>query len=102
MISGAMIAEIAALAGDPARANILTALLDGRAMTATELAYAARVTPQTTSAHLAKPTEAGLCSCMAQGRHRYFRLPSPKVAKMLESIVAVAGENRPRFKPLSR
>ena len=50
MISGAMIAEIAALAGDPARANILTALLDGRAMTATELAYAARVTPQTTSA----------------------------------------------------
>jgi DNA-binding transcriptional ArsR family regulator len=102
MISGAMIAEIAALAGDPARANILTALLDGRAMTATELAYAARVTPQTTSAHLGKLTEAGLITATPSGRHRYFRLASPKVAQMLESIVAVAGDNRPRFKPLSR
>jgi DNA-binding transcriptional ArsR family regulator len=97
-----MIAEIAALAGDPARANILTALLDGRAMTATELAYAARVTPQTTSAHLAKLTEAGLITATPSGRHRYFRLASPKVAQMLESIVAVAGDNRPRFRPLSR
>jgi len=102
MISGAMIAEIAALAGDPARANILTALLDGRAMTATELAYAARVTPQTTSAHLGKLTEAGLITATPSGRHRYFRLASPKVAQMLESIVAVAGDNRPRFRPLSR
>ena len=102
MISGAMIAEIAALAGDPARANILTALLDGRAMTATELAYAARVTPQTTSAHLAKLVEAGLITATPSGRHRYFRLASPRVAQMLESIVAVAGDNRPRFKPLSR
>ena len=102
MISGAMIAEIAALAGDPARANILTALLDGRAMTATELAYAARVTPQTTSAHLAKLTDAGLIIATPSGRHRYFRLASPKVAQMLESIVAVAGDNRPRFRPLSR
>ncbi len=102
MISGAMIAEIAALAGDPARANILTALLDGRAMTASELAYAARVTPQTTSAHLAKLTEAGLITATPSGRHRYFRLASPRVAQMLESIVAVAGDNRPRFRPLSR
>ena len=102
MISGAMIAEIAALAGDPARANILTALLDGRAMTATELAYAARVTPQTTSAHLAKLVEASLITATPSGRHRYFRLASPKVAQMLESIVAVAGDNRPRFRPLSR
>jgi DNA-binding transcriptional ArsR family regulator len=102
MISGAMIAEIAALAGDPARANILTALLDGRAMTATELAYAARVTPQTTSAHLAKLVDAGLITATPSGRHRYFRLTSPKVAQMLESIVAVASDNRPRFRPLSR
>ena len=97
-----MIAEIAALAGDPARANILTALLDGRAMTATELAYAARVTPQTTSAHLAKLVEAGLITATPSGRHRYFRLASSRVAQMLESIVAVAGDNRPRFRPLSR
>src|SRR5580693_494860 len=102
MISGAMIAEIAALAGDPARANILTALLDGRAMTATELSYAARVTPQTTSAHLAKLVQAGLITVVRQGRHRYFRLASPKVAQMLESIVAVAVDNRPRYRPLSR
>ena len=102
MISGAMIAEIAALAGDPARANILTALLDGRAMTATELSFAARVTPQTASAHLAKLVEAGLITVMQQGRHRYFRLGSPKVAQMLESIVSVAVDNRPRFRPLSR
>jgi len=97
-----MIAEIAALAGDPARANILTALLDGRAMTATELAYAARVTPQTTSAHLGKLVEAGLITATPSGRHRYFRLASTRVAQMLESIVAVAGDNRPRFRSLSR
>jgi DNA-binding transcriptional ArsR family regulator len=102
MISGAMIAEIAALAGDPARANILTALLDGRAMTATELSFAARVTPQTASAHLAKLVEAGLITATPSGRHRYFRLASPKVAQMLESIVSVAVDNRPRYRPLSR
>jgi DNA-binding transcriptional ArsR family regulator len=102
MISGTMIAEIAALAGGPARANILCALLDGRAMTATELAYAARVTPQTASAHLAKLTDAGLLSATASGRHRYFRLASPKVVQMLESIVTVAVDNRPRYRPLSR
>lgn len=97
-----MIAEIAALAGDPARANILTALLDGRAMTATELSFAARVTPQTASAHLAKLVEAGLITATPSGRHRYFRLASPKVAQMLESIVSVAVDNRPRYRPLSR
>jgi DNA-binding transcriptional ArsR family regulator len=102
MITGTMIAEIAALAGDPARANILSALLDGRAMTATELAYAARVTPQTASAHLAKLTEAGLITATPSGRHRYFRLASAKVAQMIEGIGSVALDNRPRFRPLSR
>src|SRR5579864_1761760 len=102
MISGAMIAEIAALAGDPARANILTALLDGRAMTATELAYAARVTPQTASAHLAKLVEAALITATPSGRHRYFRLASANVAQMLESVGTVAIGNRPRYRPLSR
>jgi isoleucyl-tRNA synthetase len=60
MITGAIIAEIAALVGDPARATMVSALLDGRALTASELAFAARITPQTASAHLAKLTEAGL------------------------------------------
>jgi hypothetical protein len=81
---------------------MLSALLDGRALTATELAYAARVTPQTASTHLAKLTEAGLLSPMRDGRHRYFRLASPKVAQMLEGIMAVALNNRPRYRPLSR
>src|SRR6185437_4249046 len=102
MIGGTMIADIAALAGDPARANILAALLDGRAMTASELAYAAHVTPQTASAHLAKLTEAGLISATRQGRHRYFRLASAAVAHMLESLAAVAIDSRPRRRPLSR
>ena len=102
MITGPLIAEIAALVGEPARATMLSALLDGRALTASELAYAARVTPQTASTHLAKLTEAGLLSVLREGRHRYFRLASPKVAGMLDCIVAVALENRPRYRPLSR
>ena len=102
MNTGPLIAEIAALVGEPARATMLSALLDGRALTATELAYAARVTPQTASTHLAKLTEAGLLSPIRDGRHRYFRLASPKVVEMLDGIMAVALENRPRYRPLSR
>ncbi|HEY3848167.1 MAG TPA: winged helix-turn-helix domain-containing protein [Acetobacteraceae bacterium] len=85
------IAATAALLGDPARANILTALMDGRALTAKELAYAAHVSPQTTSGHLGKLTEAGLLTPQKQGRHRYYRLASPLVGHMLEGIMAVAG-----------
>src|SRR3984893_2323664 len=102
MITGRLIAEIAALVGEPAIAAILSALLDGRALPAHELAFAARVTPQTASTHLAKLTEAGLLTLLRQGRHRYFRLASPKVVHMLDAIVAVALENRPRYRPLSR
>ena len=102
MITGPLIAEIAALVGEPARATMLSALLDGRALTAAELAFAARITPQTASTHLGKLTEAGLISAIRDGRHRYFRLASAKVAGMLDGIMAVALENRPRYKPLSR
>ena len=102
MITGPLIAEIAALVGDPARATMLSALLDGRALTAAELAYAARITPQTASTHLAKLTDVGLLSAVRDGRHRYFRLASPKVAQMIDGIMAVALENRPRYRPLSR
>ncbi len=93
------IAEIAALAGDPARANMLSALIDGRRLSAGELAYEARVTPQTASAHLAKLVEAGLLVDEKQGRCRYFRLASPKVARMLEAIMIVAADNAPRYRP---
>ena len=102
MITGPLIAEIAALVGEPARATMVSALLDGRALTASELAFAARITPQTASTHLAKLTEAGLLSVIRDGRHRYFRLASPKVVVMLDGIVTVALENRPRYRPLSR
>ena len=102
MITGPLIAEIAGLVGEPARANMLSALLDGRALTATELAYAARITAQTASTHLAKLTEAGLISPIKEGRYRYFRLASPKVAQMLDGIMAVVLEDRPRYRPLSR
>lgn len=81
---------------------MLSALLDGRALTATELAYAARITAQTASTHLAKLTDAGLITPIKDGRYRYFRLASPKVAQMIDGIMAVALENRPRFRPLSR
>jgi DNA-binding transcriptional ArsR family regulator len=102
MITGPLIAEIAALVGEPARATMLSALLDGRALTASELAYAARVTPQTASTHLTKLTEAGLLKLTKDGRHRYFQLATPKVVEMLDGIMAVALENRPRHRPLSR
>jgi DNA-binding transcriptional ArsR family regulator len=101
MITGPIIAEVAALVGDPARATMVSALLDGRALTASELARAARITPQTASAHLAKLTAAGLLAVVARGRHRHFRLASPAVAVMIEGIVAVALEKRPRYRPLS-
>jgi hypothetical protein len=81
---------------------MLSALLDGRGLTATELAYSARVTPQTASTHLAKLAEAGLVAPVRAGRYRYFRLASPRVAEMLEGIMAVALEHRPRYRPLSR
>ncbi len=93
-------AAVAALVGDPARANILCALLDGRALTASELAYAAHVTPQTASGHLGKLAAASLISAAQQGRHRYFRLAGPHIAQMLESISAVAAIAPPRLRPI--
>ena len=101
MITGPIIAEIAALVGDPARATMLSALIDGRALTASELARAARITPQTASTHLAKLTEAGLLSVARSGRHRHFRLASSTVVEMIEGIAAVALEKRPRYRALS-
>jgi DNA-binding transcriptional ArsR family regulator len=102
VITGPIIAETAALIGDPARATMVSALLDGRALTASELASAARITPQTASTHLAKLTAAGVLSVVRNGRHRHFRLASPSVAGMIDGIVAVALEKRPRYRPLSR
>jgi DNA-binding transcriptional ArsR family regulator len=90
MASNAVFAQVASLAGDPARAGMLHALMDGRALTASELAQVARITPQTASGHLARMTEVGLLRVEKQGRHRYHRLASPAVAQMIESIMQVA------------
>ncbi len=96
-------AELGALLGDPARASILTALIDGRALTATELAEVAGVAPQTASGHLAKLTAANLLDLRKQGRHPYYRVASPLVASMLESVMSVAAmQLPPRRTPSSR
>ena len=90
MKDGPSIVRIAALIGDHARADVLTALMADRALTATELAAIAGVTKQTISAHLAKLRGAGLLSVENQGRHRYFRLADHDVAQLLESLMGVA------------
>jgi len=101
MASNAEFAEIAALAGDPGRAGMLHALMDGRALTASELARVAGITPQTASVHLARMAEAGLLSVVKQGRHRYHRLASATVARMMESIMEVASGAAAKRQPLS-
>lgn len=102
MSNAPQIAEVAALVGDPARASMLCALLGGRALTATELSFAAGVSPQTTSGHLAKLAAANLLVQMKQGRHRYYRLAGPQVGQMLEGIMNVALNGPPRYQPKSR
>lgn len=95
MKHGPEIARLAALIGDPARANMLTAVMDGGALTASELALEAGVTKQTASAHLAKLSEAGLLATAAQGRHRYYRLAGRDVADLLEGLMAFAAGHGP-------
>jgi DNA-binding transcriptional ArsR family regulator len=90
MKDGPHIVGIAALVADHSRAEMLTALLADRALTATELAAIAGVTKQTASGHLARLVEAGLVSVEPQGRHRYFRLAGRDVAQLLESLMGVA------------
>jgi DNA-binding transcriptional ArsR family regulator len=89
MFSNAALAETAALVGEPARAAMLMALMDGRALTAAELARVAGIMPQTASGHLARMTTAGLLALHRQGRHHYHRLASPAVARMLEAVIEV-------------
>lgn len=90
MKDGPNIVRIASLIGERARADILTALMGGQALTATELARVADVTKQTMSAHLAKLVEGKLVEVESQGRHRYFRLADEDVAHLLEGIMGVA------------
>ena len=90
MKEGPDIARIAALIGDPARANILMALMSGKALTAGELAAEAGITPATASTHLRKLTEAALIEQRAQGRHRYVTLAGEDVSAALEALMGLA------------
>ena len=90
MKAGPDISRIAALVGDPARCNMLTALLTGRALTASELAQEAGITPQTASSHLSKLEAGGLVEPEKQGRHRYYRLTDDDVAGVLEGLAGLA------------
>jgi DNA-binding transcriptional ArsR family regulator len=90
MSFSASMSEVAALIGDRARGEMLSALVSGRALTAKELAYVARITPQTTSEHLSKLVNAGILTFITRGRFRYFRLASAAVNQMLEGIMTVA------------
>jgi DNA-binding transcriptional ArsR family regulator len=102
MVAAANLVEVAALVGDTARATILAALMGGQALTASELAYLARISRPTASEHLVKLTQARLVSVTSQGRYRYYRIASPLVARMLEGIIAVAAIEVPsRYQPRS-
>ena len=90
MDGDADIAAIGAVLADPRRCRVLTALSDGRALTASVLAAEAGVAPSTASEHLARLVGVGLISGERSGRHRYFRLAGPEVAELLESLARVA------------
>ncbi|RWO54354.1 winged helix-turn-helix domain-containing protein [Mesorhizobium sp.] len=96
MREGPDIARIASLVGDPARANMLTALMGGTALTASELALEAGVSLPTASSHLSKLMEGGLLTLSSQGRHRYYGLAGPQVAGMIEAITGVAAAVGPQ------
>jgi DNA-binding transcriptional ArsR family regulator len=90
------VARVASLLADPARARILRTLIDGTVRPAGELAFAANISAQSASAHLAKLVQGGLLALEAQGRHRYFRIASAEVADALESLGALSMALWPR------
>jgi DNA-binding transcriptional ArsR family regulator len=94
------VSSVASLLADPARAAMLAALLDGRALPAGELAYASGVTAQTASSHLAKLLAGGLVAVETEGRHRYYRLSGGHVAEAIEHLAAIRAPEPLRRKPL--
>ncbi|WP_095589366.1 ArsR/SmtB family transcription factor [Actibacterium ureilyticum] len=102
MRHGPDITRIAALIGEPARANMLQALMGGQALSAGELAVEGGVSPATTSGHLRQMAEAGLIVPRQQGRHRYYTLAGPEIAQVLETLIGLAeaqGHRRTRPGP---
>jgi DNA-binding transcriptional ArsR family regulator len=93
------VSRIAAAIGERARARMLYTLVDGHARTSTELAVVAGVSPSTASAHLSRLKQEGLIGVLAQGKHRYFSLKGPQVARALESLSVLAGNSGRPFVP---
>lgn len=96
------LSSTAFLIADAARAAMLMALADGRARPAGELAFAAGVTAQTASSHLAKLLDGGLLAVEKEGRHRYYRLANPRVAEVLEGLASISANGSVRRKPLGQ
>lgn len=102
MVAAANLVEVAALVGHTTRATILAALMSGQALTSSELAALARISRPTASGHLTKLVKARLLAVTKKRRHSYYRIASPLVARMLESIKAVAAIEVPgRYQPRS-
>lgn len=95
-------AMVASALSDSSRVSILCALMDGRAWTATELSTVAEVSASTTSGHLARLLSNGLVVCLAQGRHRYYRLAGSHIAGLLENLMGVSCWRIRRFFPARR
>jgi len=99
---GPDIAIVAQLLGDPARANMVMALMSGQALSAAELAHEAGVTPPTATGHLSKLVSLGLLKGEKQGRHRFFQLCDPDVGEAVEALIAVAARaGHLRTRPVS-
>lgn len=90
----ASLENFAKIIGDATRIRMLQLLMEGRALTAKELAYGARVEPATATQHLRRLQEGGLVSVKAQGRHKYFKLTSPLVAELMEMLMVLAPDAR--------
>lgn len=86
------VAQVAAAIADGSRARMLSALMDGRAWTATELSTVAEVAASTASSHLARLQQQGLAACVQQGKHRYYRIASPEVALVVEQLMGLAAQ----------
>lgn len=95
------LADVAALIGEPTRAAMLLALLDGRSLTATELARVANLSAPATSLHLAKLAHGGLVVARKSGRYRHYRLASSEVARALEALGVLSTPAPPPREPAS-
>ena len=93
------LSRIASAIGEPARARMLSSLLDGHARTSTELAVVAEVSPSTASVHLGRLKAENLIKVLVQGKHRYYSLQGAEVASALEALSVLAGNPRARFVP---